>query len=453
MNAEELAQKVARRITASERIASRYFEERYARLLFAMSLPEAQRILGVAPNATPDDITKAYKTMAFKYHPDRGGDPQQMVLINVARDVLLKGGPGRYTPPPYKSEPRPTKVRWEDDPETKIVNGQSFAQAMGNSGAPANTVWKFVSVTSYYWKASYYPGDRIWVLYGQTETQHVFLGLKYRPEGNGVIPTEEYGPKTHFMDDWQSSEIEAPLSQDPLKIIPKCLKTVASGWADGAVVKGPTKFIAWSGGAPTAETMKKIPHSGGVVLKDIIVGTGVVKGGVPGVGDRKTQVEIITLSNREKRKRNLELLKEKKIPRMTVADQYDFIVRINGKEQLLADETVRNMEKKVIPWSIGWDNIDDKRVTNLTRKRGMRGYGGGAAFAILGLVDCLTTEPSWVHLALEKAAEEHTDEEGNPKKAALLHLSNENTLFETAMIVGSTPFEVYQELYGPIGEF
>lgn len=49
-------------------------------------------ILGVSKNATADEIKKAYRTLAFKYHPDRNaGDKtaeEQFKQINAAYDVL-----------------------------------------------------------------------------------------------------------------------------------------------------------------------------------------------------------------------------------------------------------------------------------------------------------------------------------------------------------------------------
>lgn len=64
---------------------------RYARLIESMSLSEAKQILGLPEGpVTTDEISKAYKTLALENHPDRGGDSEKMVDINVARDTLLK---------------------------------------------------------------------------------------------------------------------------------------------------------------------------------------------------------------------------------------------------------------------------------------------------------------------------------------------------------------------------
>ncbi|MBU3918446.1 molecular chaperone DnaJ [Patescibacteria group bacterium] len=45
-------------------------------------------ILGVEKTATPDEIKKAYRKMAHKYHPDKGGDTKEFHKVNEAYQVL-----------------------------------------------------------------------------------------------------------------------------------------------------------------------------------------------------------------------------------------------------------------------------------------------------------------------------------------------------------------------------
>lgn len=45
-------------------------------------------ILGVTPNASEDEIKKAYRSLAMKHHPDRGGDQAQFQDIQEAYSVL-----------------------------------------------------------------------------------------------------------------------------------------------------------------------------------------------------------------------------------------------------------------------------------------------------------------------------------------------------------------------------
>ena len=44
--------------------------------------------LGVSRNASPDEIKRAYKKLAIKHHPDKGGDHEQFKKINEAYDTL-----------------------------------------------------------------------------------------------------------------------------------------------------------------------------------------------------------------------------------------------------------------------------------------------------------------------------------------------------------------------------
>ena len=45
-------------------------------------------VLEVAPTATQEEIKKAYKKMALKHHPDKGGDIDKFKEINAANEVL-----------------------------------------------------------------------------------------------------------------------------------------------------------------------------------------------------------------------------------------------------------------------------------------------------------------------------------------------------------------------------
>jgi DnaJ-class molecular chaperone len=44
--------------------------------------------LGVPPNASEDDIKRAYRKLAMKHHPDKGGDPDEFKKVQNAFDIL-----------------------------------------------------------------------------------------------------------------------------------------------------------------------------------------------------------------------------------------------------------------------------------------------------------------------------------------------------------------------------
>ncbi|PCI28623.1 molecular chaperone DnaJ [Candidatus Wolfebacteria bacterium] len=46
------------------------------------------KILGVSKDATTNDIKSAFKKLAIKYHPDKGGDEEKFKEINTAKEIL-----------------------------------------------------------------------------------------------------------------------------------------------------------------------------------------------------------------------------------------------------------------------------------------------------------------------------------------------------------------------------
>jgi hypothetical protein len=56
-----------------------------------MSRDEAREILGIGPDAGPDDIRAAHRRLMMANHPDHGGSTWIAARLNQARDLLLGG--------------------------------------------------------------------------------------------------------------------------------------------------------------------------------------------------------------------------------------------------------------------------------------------------------------------------------------------------------------------------
>jgi len=56
----------------------------------AMSEQYAYEMLGLAKGASPEEITRAHRTLMKKVHPDHGGSASLAALLNEARDVLMR---------------------------------------------------------------------------------------------------------------------------------------------------------------------------------------------------------------------------------------------------------------------------------------------------------------------------------------------------------------------------
>lgn len=55
-----------------------------------MSKDEALKILGLNPEASQNEINKAYQNLIKLIHPDKGGSEYFAQKLNAARDKLLK---------------------------------------------------------------------------------------------------------------------------------------------------------------------------------------------------------------------------------------------------------------------------------------------------------------------------------------------------------------------------
>ncbi len=66
-------------------------DERRRKMVEALRMPDYYRLLGVGPNATIEEVQRAYRELARKYHPDvckEEGAQERFCLINDAHSTL-----------------------------------------------------------------------------------------------------------------------------------------------------------------------------------------------------------------------------------------------------------------------------------------------------------------------------------------------------------------------------
>ena len=60
--------------------------------LIEMSASEAEQLFGLTGSYSAADVKKVWRKMSLQHHPDRGGSTEMMKKVNVAYDLLKKGG-------------------------------------------------------------------------------------------------------------------------------------------------------------------------------------------------------------------------------------------------------------------------------------------------------------------------------------------------------------------------
>ena len=76
-------------------------------------------VLGVSPDAGADEIRRAYRQLARRYHPDISGDDRAVAFVEAARAYTsspMRGGASRTMPAPASPEhPATSRVDWFAD--------------------------------------------------------------------------------------------------------------------------------------------------------------------------------------------------------------------------------------------------------------------------------------------------------------------------------------------------
>lgn len=103
------------------------------------TLQEHARVLGVSPDATPEQVKAAWRAKARQFHPDvqGGGSTEQMAAINAAYDALRKrSGSFPRTGSAGAGATRMKPRRFYIKPDVIETWQERLHEAMHNSGYP-----------------------------------------------------------------------------------------------------------------------------------------------------------------------------------------------------------------------------------------------------------------------------------------------------------------------------
>lgn len=303
---------------------------RYAFFFLSMSLDQAKQVLGFPPGSDPSpaEIQKAYRLKALEHHPDRGGDTDRMVEVNVAKDILEgTRGPSydRSSPDPGSEVPE-TRTQWRKPKDDEV----SFNEAKSKVSIPGDIEWKFVTDRQ---RGTHYSSDEFnrseifWVAYGRTDSQHIFLGISHHYY-------KQYFPGTNVPDRdiWTMKSLEIPVKGD---------EGTTPAWLYGNVLKV-LKLISFDGrfnskvvDAKGWKLDDKMPGGGTMSIKNWLAETGEVKKDDPRVQNRKHVIEIkISTSYTEK----------PGYAKSRYGNDYELIeIILNGKPHPLSEEDTKKI--------------------------------------------------------------------------------------------------------------
>jgi len=88
--------------------------------------------LGISEQASPEEIKRAYRSLANKHHPDKGGDQAMFKNISVANDILSD---------PQKRAEYDQQRMYGGGPQVRFTSGDPFADMFGQAGNPFGDIF------------------------------------------------------------------------------------------------------------------------------------------------------------------------------------------------------------------------------------------------------------------------------------------------------------------------
>jgi hypothetical protein len=345
-----------------------------------MSLDQAKTTLGFRPgeSPSPDEVNKAWRSLAFKNHPDRGGDPQKMVELNVAKDVLTGKMKSDYSAPKQPSSENDWKYAGPGEKPEVVIPGVPFSKLK----IPTGVNWLASSIKLLDFKLSL---GEIIVLVGKTSSDQAIVSAFLR-RGEYTTREEKSAPLTQFETTWSSSTKTLTKEASVKKVRAAMTAALADLPTEGNIRLA--KGWLWDSGQPTEANLIHPKKGKDVGLNDLLAYVGFDAGNAK---PKPAKVEIDWVFKK----------KNWAPPSKDPFGEYDQFLRVNGKETRLSDATTDNLFKSGLPavlqWKVRWTKT---MVINLNKLRG--GASGGYKEVLQIMWSCLTSEPPQLKTTLRE---------------------------------------------------
>ncbi len=368
-----------------------------------MSVSEAKEILGLKGKPTPEEITKAYKQMAIKHHPDRGGDLAKMVEVNVARDVLLPPPDRELDAPSKKPNDPPGGWRSQDrvPKQDPVEIGTPFSTAV--QGLPSGVEWLIVSDQ---WSLGGLPSSFANSLLvdpqgkGRTGIIQYVYGFLAVGEREGQIVgalLECTSPNTMALlrlTEWAFSDFQvAPLAawlKSPDKVVKKLLSSLKPKLANSLDVRSRMGFHYLD--RKTSLTEKDVSLS--VKGTSLSAMAELLSPSVTGQPLKMPVVEMISTRSAEKIDAWMAIPKDIR-PSIAGDEEHRFFdadLAINGRKYRLGQETL-NKIPRLLAWAI-WGTPQEQRRSNHSKRTLSKLAKWPLSYILTELLKCMDAEPA-----------------------------------------------------------